>query len=74
MWTFPVLLLTVFTFLNLFDLLDGDVLNLLDLLAGDVPLSPSYGVYFPQLVLFARVSSHMFDLNARNNFTAKLLK
>ena len=67
-WTFLVLPLTVLTFLNLFDLQDGDVLNLFDLLARDVPRSPSYGVYFSQLILFARVSNYMSDFNARNNF------
>ena len=35
-------------------------------LDGDVPRSTSYGVYIPQLIRFARVSSHVEDLNTRN--------
>ena len=42
---------------------------------GDVPRRPSYGVYISQLIRFARVCSHVEDLNARNKYlTAKLLK
>ena len=42
---------------------------------GDVPRSTSYGVYISQLIRFARVSSHVFDFNARNkSLTAKLLQ
>ena len=41
----------------------------------DVPRRPSYAVYIPQLIRFARVCSHVDDLNARNKcLTAKLLK
>ena len=44
-------------------------------LDGDVPLSPSYGVYVSQLILFARVCSNVDDFKNRNLFlTAKLLK
>ena len=44
-------------------------------LDGDVPRSPSYGVYFSQLIPFARVCSSVDDFNNRNLFlTAKLLK
>ena len=44
-------------------------------LDGDVPRSPSYGVYFSQLIRFARVCSNVDDFNNRNLFlTAKLLK
>ena len=44
-------------------------------LDGDVPRSSSYGVYIPQLIHFARVSSNVDDFNNRNLFlTAKLLK
>ena len=44
-------------------------------LDGDVPRSPSYDVYISQLIRFARVCSHVDDLNIRNLFlTAKLLK
>ena len=44
-------------------------------LDGDVPCSPSYGVYFSQLIRFARVCSNIDDFNNRNLFlTAKLLK
>ena len=42
---------------------------------GDFPRSPSYGVYFSQLIRFARVCSKFDDFNNRNLFlTAKLLK
>ena len=41
---------------------------------GYVPRSPSYGVYIPQLIRFARVCSNVEDFNNRNLFlTAKLL-
>ena len=44
-------------------------------LDGDVPHFTSYGVYISQLIRFARVSSHVFDFNARNkSLTAKLLQ
>ena len=44
-------------------------------LDGDVLRSPSYGVYFSQLIRFARVCSNVDDFNNRNLFlTAKLLK
>ena len=42
-------------------------------LGGDVPRMASYGVYFSQLIRFARVSSHVTDFNTRNKLlTAKL--
>ena len=45
------------------------------LLNGDVPRSPSYGVYIPKLIRFARVCYNVDDFNNRNLFlTAKLLK
>ena len=45
------------------------------LLDGGVPRSISYGVYISQLIRFARVSSHVADLNTRNKvLTAKLLR
>ena len=38
-------------------------------------ISTSYGVYISQLIRFARVSSHVTDINARNkSLTAKLLQ
>ena len=44
-------------------------------LDGDVSHSTSYDVSISQLIRFARVSSHVDDLNTRNIvFTAKLLK
>ena len=44
-------------------------------LDGDVPRSAFYGVYISQLIRFARVSSHVDDLNSRNKvFTAKLYR
>ena len=44
-------------------------------LDGDVPRLASYGVYITRLVRFARVSSHVYDFNARGRvLTAKLLR
>ena len=44
-------------------------------LDGDVPRSTSYGVYISQLILFARVPSHVDVFNIRNKvLTAKLLR
>ena len=44
-------------------------------LDGDFPRSTSYGIYLSQLIRFARVSSHVADLNGRNkSLTAKLLQ
>ena len=44
-------------------------------LDGDVPCSASYGVYISQLIRFARVVSHIDDLNSRNKvLTATLLR
>ena len=43
-------------------------------LDGDVARRPSYWVYISQLIRFARVCSHVENLNARNKcLTAKLL-
>ena len=51
-----------------------EIVNL-SFLDGDVPRSPSYGVYFSQLIRFARVCSNVYAFNNRNLFlTAKLLK
>ena len=44
---------------------DFDIVNF-PFLDGDVPRSTAYGVYISQLILFARVSSHVADFNARN--------
>ena len=44
---------------------DFDIVNF-PFLDGDVPRSTSYGVYISQLIRFARVSSHVANLNARN--------
>ena len=53
---------------------DFDIVNF-PFLNGDVPRRPSYGVYISQLIRFARVCSHIDDLNTRNKcLTAKLLK
>ena len=47
----------------------------ISLFGGVVPFRPSYRVYISQLIRFARVCSHVEDLNARNEgFTGKLLK
>ena len=37
-------------------------------LDGDVPHSPSYGVCISQLIIYARVCSHVDDFNNRNKF------
>ena len=60
---------------NIYDTRDDfDIVNF-PFLNGDIPRSTSYGVYISQLIRFARVSSHIADLNTRNqNLTAKLLK
>ena len=56
------------------DEFDFDIVNF-PFLDGDVPLSTSYRVYISQLIRFARVSSHVDDLNTRNKvLTAKLLR
>ena len=53
---------------------DFDIVNF-PFLDGDVLHRPSYGVYISQLIRFARVCSHVDDLNTRNKcLTAKLLK
>ena len=44
---------------------DFDIVNF-PFLDGDVPRSTSYGVYISELIRFARVSSHVDDLNTRN--------
>ena len=43
---------------------DFDIVNF-PFLDGDVPRSTSYGVNISQLIRFARVSSHVDDLNTR---------
>ena len=56
------------------DDIDFDIVNFL-FLDGDVPRSTSYGVYISRPFRFARVSSHVDDLNTRNKvLTAKLLR
>ena len=66
-----------FVSFKIYDNHDGfefDTLNF-PYLYGDVPLSTSYRVYISQLIRFARVSSHMADINARNkSLTAKRLQ
>ena len=53
---------------------DFDFVNF-PFLDGDFPRSISYGVYISQLILFARVSSHVDDFNTRNKvLTAKFLR
>ena len=47
------------------DHFDFDIVNF-PFLDGDVPRHPSYGVYISQLIRFAKVCSHVEDLNARN--------
>ena len=56
------------------DDIDFDIVNF-PFLDGDVPRRPSYGVYISKLIRFARVCSHVDDLNALNKcLTAKILK
>ena len=56
------------------DEFDFDIVNF-PFLDGDVARSSSYGVYISQLIRFARVSSHVDDLNTPNKvLTAKLLR
>ena len=43
-----------------------DIVNF-PFLDGDVPRSTSYGVHISQLIRFARVSSHVDDLNTIRN-------
>ena len=43
---------------------DFDIVNF-HFLGGDVPRRPSYGVYISQLIRFARVCSHVEDVNAK---------
>ena len=51
-----------------------DIVNF-PFLDGDVPHHPSYGVYISQLIMFARVCSHVIYFNARNkSLTAKFLQ
>ena len=52
---------------------DFDIVNF-PFLDGDVPRSTSYGVYISQLICFARVSSHVDNVNTLNKvLTARLL-
>ena len=53
---------------------DFEIVNF-PFLDGDVPRSTSYGVYFSQLIRFARASSYVTDFNTRNKLLSqKLLK
>ena len=55
------------------DDLEFDIVNF-PFLGGDVSCSTSYGVYISQLIPCAGVSSHVNDLNGRDEIlTAKLL-
>ena len=59
---------------KLINVLTFDIVNF-PFLDGDVPRRPYNGVYISQLIRFARVCSHVEDLNARNkSLSAKLLK
>ena len=44
-----------------------DILNIL-FLDGDAPRRPSYGVYIPQLIRFARAYSHVNDLQSSSMY------
>ena len=62
---------------KIYDKRDGCEFDIVTLpfLDSDGPRSTSYGVYISQLIRFARVPSHVDDLNTRNKvLTAKLLK
>ena len=66
---FSILLRQIYDKLDDFDIMKFPFLD------GDVPHSTSYGVYIFQLIRFARVSSHVDDINTRNKIlTAKLLR
>ena len=53
---------------------DFEIVNF-PFLDDDVPRSTSYGVYISHFIRFARVSSHVADVNTRNKLLAqKLLK
>ena len=60
---------------KIYDKLDDfDIVNF-PFLDGDVPQRTTYGVYIPQLIHFATVSSNVSDFNCQNKaLTAKLLK
>ena len=70
-------ILDAFVKIKIFDKRDDfdfDIVNF-SFLDGDVPRSTSYGVYISQLIRFARVSSHVDDLNTRKKvLTEKLLR
>ena len=51
---------------------DFEMVNFL-FLDGDVPRYTSYGVYFSQLILFARASSYVTDFNTRNKLLTRNL-
>ena len=53
---------------------DFDIVNF-PFLDVDVPRRPSYGVYISQLIIFARVCSHVDEFNTRDKcLTVKVLK
>ena len=53
---------------------DFDIVNI-PWLDWDIPRSTSYGICISQLIRFARVFSHVTDINARNELlTGKLLQ
>ena len=62
---------------KIYDKLDDFVFDIVNFpfLDGDVPRRTYYGVYISQLIMFARLCSHVDDFMARNKcLTAKLLK
>ena len=70
---------TKFAFIDLHLSISNNIVStknvIFPFLDGDVPLSTSYGVYFSQLIHFARTSSHVADFNTHNKLlTQKLLK
>ena len=62
-------MINAMTLILIYNLVNFPVLD------GDVPRRASYGVYFSQLIRFARVCNHLADFNARNKcLTAKFLQ
>ena len=59
-----------FVSFKIYDKRDGfdfDIVNF-PFLDRDIPRATSYWIYIPQLIPFARVSSHVADFNNRNTF------
>ena len=67
------LMINIKAITNHFQRKQFDIVNFLFFFGEDVSRSTSYGVYISHLIRFARVSSHVTDLNALNKIlTGKL--